>query len=158
MALSIMWHPPLYFQAFLNLPQWISSDSLSAASDTEPSNTCRFPGEVKSSKFHQQNLSKEISLWTIWNKDILQYVFILNMSEMCHFANFGVSRGYPLKKSSILAHLFTAYGQFCYFLSFFLPLQNFRGASPSLKVLGGGHAPILTASAACVIIYGWEQK
>ncbi len=55
--------------------------------------------------------------------------------------------GYPLKNSLVLAHLCTAYGQLYYLLFFiflffslffsptFLPSRNFRGNSPSLKIL-----------------------
>ena len=63
---------------------------------------------------------------------------------------FGVKGGYPLEKSSVLAHFFTAYGKFYYFSWFFFPFLDFSllfffllgilggGSSPSLKILGGG--------------------
>ncbi len=63
---------------------------------------------------------------------------------------FWVKGAYHLEKSSVLAHLFTGYGQFWYFswffspflfLSFFRPPQNFTGTSPSLKFLWGDMSP-----------------
>ncbi len=49
---------------------------------------------------------------------------------------FGVKLGYPLENSSVLAHLFTAYGQFCYFSIFFVPLF-FLSHFLLLGILGG---------------------
>ena len=65
--------------------------------------------------------------------------------------NFGVKGGgLPLKTSSVMAHLFTAYGELCYFSLFFfpffiflpnfLPPWNFRGTSPT-KNFRGKHVP-----------------
>ncbi len=63
----------------------------------------------------------------------------------------GLWGGYPLKNLSVLAHLFTASGQFCYFSCFFFflffspifssSLEFYGRTSPSLKILGGTHPP-----------------
>ena len=74
---------------------------------------------------------------------------------------FGVKGGYSLKNSSVLVHLFSACGKFCYFSWFFFhfldfsPLFSFLfgilgqgGTSPSLKILGGTlPPPVLMAHA-----------
>ena len=65
--------------------------------------------------------------------------------------NLRVNGGYPLKNSSVLTHLFTAYGQCCYFSWFFLPFlyffllfsssSEFKGRCPPLKIVGGDTSP-----------------
>ncbi len=64
---------------------------------------------------------------------------------------FGVKGGYPLENSLVLAHLFTAYGQFCYFFLillfvffiflFFFLLRILGGHPPHWKFYRGTHPP-----------------
>ncbi len=60
--------------------------------------------------------------------------------------------GYPLENSSVLAYLFTVYGEFGYFslfffpllyfsIQFFLPLLGIFWGRPPLKILEGDTSP-----------------
>ncbi len=73
---------------------------------------------------------------------------------------FGVKGGYPLENSSVLAHLFTASGQFCYFSWFFLFfclffffLEFLGRTSPSLKILRRDTSPRF-----CRLWTAWRRK